>query len=142
MSLSSYFWSKYTIFKNFCSNFSNLEHILDWCPTALNQKRFMWRHDSIVDYLTLQMKKVKPENLSIYSDIDGHMFNARTIPPDILCTSSRPDIVIIDRSRKIIELLELSCSFEKNFENKNNILSILVIWGSKVTYKTPARLVI
>ena len=29
-----------------CHNRSNLEHILNWCPVALKQDRFTWRHDS------------------------------------------------------------------------------------------------
>ena len=102
-----------------CGNFSNLEHILNYCTVALKQKRYTWRHDSILNYLTLEMKKTKPDNITIYTDIPGHMFNSGTIPPDILTTSSRPDIVILDRKAKKIELLELTCSFEKNGEKAN-----------------------
>ena len=40
-----------------------------------------------------------------------------TIPPDILTTRFTPDLVIINRSQKKIELLELTCSFEKNIES-------------------------
>ena len=113
-----------------CGNFSNLEHILNWCSVALNQKRLTWRHDSILNYLTSKMKNVKPENITIYADIAGHKFNAGTIPPDILCTTTRPDIVIINREAKSIELLELTCSFEKNIE-KANILKNLKYLGIK-----------
>ena len=40
--------------------------------------------------------------------------NGSTIPPDILVTLSRPDLVIINRSLKTVYLLELTCSFERN----------------------------
>ena len=56
----------------------------------------------------------KPENIEVYADIPGLDLNGSTIPPDILVTLSRPDLVIINRSLKSVYLLELTCSFERN----------------------------
>ena len=39
-----------------------------------------------------------------------------TIPPDILCSPQRPDIVILNRARKEIILVELTIPFETNIE--------------------------
>ena len=39
--------------------------------------------------------------------------NGGTIPPDVLTTAERPDLVFIDRRKKSIDLYELKCSFEK-----------------------------
>ena len=50
----------------------------------------------------------------MYSDISGLDINGGTIPPDILVTQLRPDLVIINRQEKLISLLELTCSFERN----------------------------
>ena len=97
-----------------CGNFGNLEHVLNWCNTALNQKRFNWRHDSVLKYMKKEMDKGKPESLTIYTDIPGHSINGGTIPADILTTLQRPDIVIINRSERKITLFELTVSFEKN----------------------------
>ena len=45
-----------------------------------------------------------------------------TVPPVIISdTKDRPDLIIINRAEKRIDLLELSCSFEKNIENANII---------------------
>ena len=52
-------------------------------------------------------------------DLPNFWLNGSTIPADILCTSQRPDIVIIDRKKRHIELLELTCSFETNIESAN-----------------------
>ena len=41
-----------------CKNRSDLEHILNWCPVASNQDRFTWRHDSVLNYLTTEMKNL------------------------------------------------------------------------------------
>ena len=46
-------------------------------------------------------------------------FNGGTIPADIVATSLRPDIVIVNRQEKLIELMELTCSFEKNIDAAN-----------------------
>ena len=107
-----------------CKNRSDLEHILKWCPVALKQKRFTWRHDSILNHITKALKKHMQEQFQIYIDIPGHKINSGTIPQDVLITESRPDIVFIDRKSKLIYLWVLTCSFEKNIDSahlrKNN----------------------
>ena len=67
------------------------------------------------------MTRQKPGQIVIYADIVGHNFNGGTIPSDILTTSTRPDIVIINRHTKQIDLLELTVSFEKNIEKASKI---------------------
>ena len=104
-----------------CKNRSTLEHILNWCPIALSEGRFTWRHNSVLNYCALSMKKAAPGGLEILADIPTLWLNGGTIPPDILPTACRPDLVIINRSEKKIELLELTCSFEKNIESANII---------------------
>ena len=47
------------------------------------------------------------------------MHNGGTIPADIVPTSLRPDVVIVNRKEKSIELMELTCSFEKNIDSAN-----------------------
>ena len=89
-------WGKRKLDKcDICGNRSDLEHILNWCPVALKQGRMTWRHDSIVSHMTQAMKKVMPDDLVLYSDLHGHKMNGGTIPPDVLTTSSRPDVVIV-----------------------------------------------
>ena len=100
-----------------CGNFANLEHVLNWCATSLNQGRFKWRHDSILSYMSSEMTKGKPNDTIIYIDIPGHQINGGTIPPDIVTTGQRPDIVIINRKEKKIVLFEFTVSFEKNADS-------------------------
>ena len=54
---------------------------------------------------------------TIYADIPGFTLNGGTIPPDILVTSERPDLVFLDRSKKAIHIYELTCRFEKNIDS-------------------------
>ena len=108
-------WGKRQVSKcPLCSNNGTLEHILNFCSISLNQGRFTWRHNSVLNFLTKAILQDKPSDLTIYSDLPGFDFNGSTIPPDILVTQSRPDLVIINRSEKKIWLLELTCCFEKN----------------------------
>ena len=99
-----------------CKCSSSLEHILNWCPVALNEGRFTWRHNSVLNHFAITIKKIPMPNLEILADLPSLWLNGGTIPSDILTTSFRPDLVILNRSQKTIELLELTCSFEKNIE--------------------------
>ena len=93
-----------------------LEHILNF---ALNQGRFTWRQNTVLNYITNTILQNKPDYLEVYSDISGLDINGGTIPPDVLVTQARPDLVLLDRNAKVIYLMELTCSFEKNFEAAN-----------------------
>ena len=104
---------------NICENFGNLEHILNWCPTALKQESLKWRHNSVLAYMTNEIMKVKEYQVTIYADIRGKSIIGGTIPADIITTGQRPDIVLINRSENKITLLELTVSFEKNIASAN-----------------------
>ena len=111
-------WGKRRVAKcPLCSNHGTLEHILNFCPISLVQGRFTWRHNSVLNHLTRSILQDKPDNLEIYADIPGLDLNGSTIPPDILVSQQRPDLVIIDRTKKKIFLLELTCSLEQNCES-------------------------
>ena len=102
-----------------CGNYSNLEHILNWCSTAKDQGRTKWRHDSILNYMAQEINKVKPSKVTFYTDLPEQSCNGGTIPADIIQTSQRPDIVLLNREDKSIILMELTVSFEKNIESAN-----------------------
>ena len=40
----------------------------------------------------------KPDNIEIFADLEDCRVNGGTLPPDVALTTSRPDLVIIDRS--------------------------------------------
>ena len=102
-----------------CSNHGTLEHILNFCSVSLTQGRFTWRHNSVLNHIANTLQQNKPSNLEVFCDIAGQDINGGTIPPDILVTQSRPDLVLLNRDDKTICLLELTCSFERNAEAAN-----------------------
>jgi hypothetical protein len=96
---------------------ATLHHQLNHCPSFLGEtERFTWRHDSVLTYLAETLKENLPENITLYADLDGHSVNGGTLPPHIAITASRPDLVIINNSDNTVWLLELTVSFESNFD--------------------------
>ena len=83
---------------------------------SLTQGRYTWRHNSVLNHIASTIVQNKPPNLEVFSDIAGQDINGGTIPPDILTTQFRPDLVLLNRQQKTICLLELTCSFERNAE--------------------------
>ena len=58
------------------------------------------------------------ERFECYVDIPGKKTaNEGTLPADIAITSSRPDIVIIDRNAKFVHIFELTVPFEMNIDS-------------------------
>jgi hypothetical protein len=100
-----------------CGNYETMNHVLSGCPTALNQGRFTWRHDSVLARIATFITSEDSSDLEIYSDAGGR---AWTIPPDILPTFNRPDLVTISRSNKRISIFELTVPYERNISKNHN----------------------
>ena len=73
-------------------------HILNGCKVALHQKRYNWRHNNLIEYITGLI------------DIDRCMPRSRPIPfqgevlppPHLLVTSLKPDLEIKDIMENIL----------------------------------------
>ena len=108
-----------------CSNKNaTLSHIVNFCPVSLDQGRYTWRHDSVLQHITKLVKTLSTPDTDIYADLNGWKINGGTIPADILVSSgkgSRPDLVLINRSERRIALLELTCSLPHNTTNAHNV---------------------
>ena len=64
------------------------------------------------------VRKARREKLEVYCDLDGARVNGGTLPPDILVTASRPDLVLVDRSTTpcSVELVELTVPWDSGAE--------------------------
>ena len=112
-------WGKVTNDKCFCSKKQTLNHILNGCKTALEQGRFTWRHDSILNYIAncLDMK-----NFSCYVDLEGHQTPAGgTLPPEVIVSTLKPDIVIIDNKNKQVKIFELTVPGENRISEAHRL---------------------
>ena len=98
-----------------------LNHILSFCRPALLQSRYTWRHDSVLNYMSQHI--VPSNNIEVFFDLEGKNINGSTIPADIVTTSSRPDICVINRAvtPNVVYLYELTVPFEHNVDNANTL---------------------
>ena len=98
---------------------ATLGHILNNCPCMLD--RYEWRHNGVLSYLYKTFKENKPEMMDIFADLDGAKISGGTIPPHIVTTAQRPDIVTIDRSSNppTVILVELTIPFTRNIADAN-----------------------
>jgi hypothetical protein len=83
-----------------------------------------WRHNSILNYMTQTRDENKPENIKIYADLPNFKTNGSSIPPNIMVTRSKPDLVLVDSSTspQTVYLFELTVCLEwaGNLEAANN----------------------
>ena len=114
-------WGK--VLSDKCALFNQKEtmrHALTGCPTALEQGRLTFRHDSILLHIVKQVCASKQhEGKRIIADVPGYRLpDGGTVPPEVLVTLLKPDIVLIDEKSNTVELFELtSCADSKNSIN-------------------------
>ena len=66
-----------------CGNNGTLEHIINFCRISLTQKRYNYRHDSVLLHMISEIRKSKPDTLEAYCDISGYDINGSSLPQDI-----------------------------------------------------------
>ena len=92
-------------------------HQLNHCEAILGEReRFTWRHNSVLKYIVETLKERLPSYLDLFSDMEGHTINGGSLPPHVIITQSRPDLVIIHKTEKTVWLFERTVSFETNTE--------------------------
>ena len=112
-------WGKVSNDKCFCGQKQTLNHILNCCTLSLNQGRYTYRHDSILNYILSCLDSIK---FTCYVDVPGHQTqDGGTIPPDIMVTTLKPDLVIIDKQRKSLNIFELTVPGETRISIAHNI---------------------
>jgi hypothetical protein len=87
-----------------------LMHALQNCPFALNQERYTWRHDSVLNHIVKQLREDKYPR-KIAADLPGLGVNGtrETVYPDILSTGKRPDLTLRDDESHHFHMIELTC---------------------------------
>ena len=99
-----------------------LLHVLNNCAVALNQARYDYRHNSVLNYLVkLILDHKKNNKIDVYADLPDFNIAGGTVPPNIAVTSQKPDLVIINNNVSPPECLlyELTCCFDtrQGFQN-------------------------
>ena len=116
-------WGKKTNSKcDLCSGTGTLWHVLNSCKVMLNSGRYTWRHDNVLHYLAKILSDNKKDNIQFFVDIPNYNINGSTLPPNVVVTNLRPDIVFIDSntSPPTVSLYELTCPLEPNISSANS----------------------
>ena len=93
-------------------------HVLNCCETARDQKRYNWRHDSILLHIVKQIQASNPDK-RIIADLENYSLpGGGTVPPEIVVTNLRPDLVLLDPLTEDIELYDLTSCADRE-ENIN-----------------------
>ena len=103
-------WGKVSSDKCRCGSRQTLNHILNCCGPSLRDGRYTFRHDNVLSYIGKCLNKQK---YTCYIDLEGSQTSAGgTIPPNLVVTTLKPDIVIIDKSSKTATIFELTIPAE------------------------------
>ena len=98
-----------------------MAHILSNCSVALEQGRFTWRHDSVLNTIVSFVNSKLRPGFVIFSDLAGYQSpNGGVIPPHILVTPLRPDLFVVNEGTREIVLFELTCPWEQNIDRSHS----------------------
>ena len=112
-------WGKVSNDKCHCGTKQTLNHILSCCKKSLEDGRYEFRHNNILNYILSCLDQTK---YKVYCDLKGSQTAAGgTLPPDILVTNLKPDLVIIDKQTKKVNIYELTVPGEHRIEISNKI---------------------
>ncbi len=70
----------------------------------LDQDKYTWHHDSTLNKITEFVNQVNDSDLIINVDLCEKPW---TSPPDLLVTSDRPDLAVIDNIKNVFQYLNL-----------------------------------
>ena len=120
-------WGKRTNDKcKLCGNRGSLSHLLNSCPIALEQGRFSYRHNSVLQYIVKRTSELCVNHsldISVFADLPGQRINGGTIPPNIVPTAEKPDLVVHDKENNTVLICELTVPFEINIETAREFFS-------------------
>ena len=91
-----------------CLQPESILHVVAGCSSYLNQGRYTWRHNSVLQFIANSLSAIK--DIILYVDLPS--FNSPSI---ITGDSQRPDL-LITTSDKHLYILELTVGHETNLE--------------------------
>ena len=96
-----------------CKMCGVLAHVLNCCSIALNHRRYNERHDAVISVIANLLKEVLGEDFNIIAHIGPEQYYV--LPPDLVNSDLRPDIVCVSRLQKQAMILELTVCFEEAY---------------------------
>jgi hypothetical protein len=123
-------WGKSSTNKcSHCKNKETLNHVLNSCKVFLDQGRYTWRHNNILNYIIkvacAGFSKSEPSSPKFIHDIPGcpGYASGTTIPTECSPTNLIPDLCIYWKDSRKLVILELSVPFEMNIHSAHSYKS-------------------
>ena len=91
-----------------CLQSETLQHIVSSCKSYLDQGRYTWRHDSVLNFIANTLSALP--SCSICADLPTFLS-----PSLVTGDSLRPDLLLITKN-KTLYILELTIGFETNIQ--------------------------
>ena len=99
-----------------------LHHLLSSCSASLEQGRYTFRHDSVLRTISDFLRGKLEIGCEMFSDLAGRgSRGSGTVPLDIIPTTQRPDIVVLNRADRRIIIFELTVPWDSNVENAHRM---------------------
>ena len=93
---------------SFCLQSETLQHVVSSCISYLDQGRYTWRHDSVLNVIASKLSAFP--SCSIYADLPAFLSHSL-----VTGDSLRPDLLLITKN-KTLHILELTIGFETNIK--------------------------
>ena len=97
---------------SFCLQSETLQHVVSSCKSYLDQGRYTWRHDSVLNFIANTLSALP--SCSIYADLPAFLS-----PSLVTGDSLRPDLLLITKNNTL-HILELTIGFETNIKVNSN----------------------
>ena len=81
-------------------------HILTRCSVTLDQGRYTWRHDSVLQVLIHGLQQHLPDSFNLYADLPGYL--ASVCPPSTIPINLPPPLALVLVSNDSICLFKLT----------------------------------
>ena len=92
-----------------CHSNQTLGHVVAGCKSSLEQGRYTWRHDSILNIIANILSRFCK---NVYADLSSF-----ASPCIVTGDQERPDIVLVQK--KVVTIIELTIGFETNMEGNS-----------------------
>ena len=90
------------------------DHILSLCSHSLADGRYTWRHNNVLSFIFSCLDTTK---FSCYVDLPEQQNpGGTTMPAELTVTNLIPDLIVVDKVRKVANIFELTIPAENRIE--------------------------
>ena len=101
-----------------CMWLETTKHVLADCPATIRKRG--WRHDNVLAAITKFVEARLTNSTQLRVDLKIHPCNYSVFPPEFgVPSGKRPDLLVFNRERRALVMLELTVPAEENFSKSH-----------------------